>query len=156
MPQWARVYLWAMALKWYCTFQSWSLTIRLFNVTSRTLIRGSYPSEDMQSVFSTAPDEWSVLCVRRCQIIKYFLNYKYQNYLSSDSNNYSVKLSKYDKHMKTTSKPSALYATTLQSVFEVPLFLLLYWQTSKKNSANVFGILGKLIAKDSSSVNVTQ
>ena len=31
----------------------WNLTIRLFSVISRTLVRGSYPSAEKQSVYST-------------------------------------------------------------------------------------------------------
>ena len=39
--------------------QEWSLNIRLFNIISRTLIGGeSYPSADIQSVYSTAPVNW--------------------------------------------------------------------------------------------------
>ena len=39
--------------------QGWSFTIRLFNVIPRTLMgRGSYPSEEMQLVYSTASADW--------------------------------------------------------------------------------------------------
>ena len=38
----------------------WSLTIRLFNVISKTLVGGwSYPSAEMQSVYSTVPSDWA-------------------------------------------------------------------------------------------------
>ena len=38
----------------------WNLTIRLFNVISRTFVgRGSYPSAEMQSVYSTASANWT-------------------------------------------------------------------------------------------------
>ena len=38
----------------------WNLTIRLFSVISRTLVGSrSYPSTEMQSVYSTAPSNWS-------------------------------------------------------------------------------------------------
>ena len=38
----------------------WSLTIRLLCVISRTLVgRGSYPSAELQSVYSTAPANWA-------------------------------------------------------------------------------------------------
>ena len=37
----------------------WNLTIRLFSVISRTLIGGSYPSAEMQLVYSTALDNWT-------------------------------------------------------------------------------------------------
>ena len=41
--------------------QDWSLSIRLFSAISRTLVRRwwSYPSAEMQSVYSTAPADWS-------------------------------------------------------------------------------------------------
>ena len=40
--------------------QSWSLTIKLFNVISRTPIgKGSYPSAEIQSLYSTAPADWA-------------------------------------------------------------------------------------------------
>ena len=40
----------------------WSLTIKLFTVISRKLTRGwSYPSAEMQLVYSTAPTKWTVL-----------------------------------------------------------------------------------------------
>ena len=32
--------------------------MKLFSVISRTLVRGSYFSAEMQSVYSTAPAEW--------------------------------------------------------------------------------------------------
>ena len=48
----------AMAMKEYSAFPKvphyWSLTTRLFSVISRTLLRGSYPNVEMQSVYSTA------------------------------------------------------------------------------------------------------
>ena len=37
----------------------WNLTTRLFSVLSRTLVRGSYTSAEMQSVYSTAPADWA-------------------------------------------------------------------------------------------------
>ena len=43
----------------------WSITIRLFSVISRTLVvvvvvgGGSYPSAEVQSVYSTAPADWA-------------------------------------------------------------------------------------------------
>ena len=45
----------------------WTLTIRLFRVISRTLVRESYRSVEMQSVFSTAPADWAI---RRRGILK--------------------------------------------------------------------------------------
>ena len=36
----------------------WSLTIRLFSVISRTLFEESYPSTEMQSLYSAAPANW--------------------------------------------------------------------------------------------------
>ena len=58
--------------KWRGTLHSpklqhyWNLTIRLFNVISRTLVgqtgrEGSYPSAENQSVYSTAPTNWTTL-----------------------------------------------------------------------------------------------
>ena len=38
----------------------WNLTMRLFSVTSRTLIGESYPSAEVQSVYSTAPADWAM------------------------------------------------------------------------------------------------
>ena len=39
----------------------WNLTIRLFSVISRTLVRGeSYPSSEVQSVYSIAPADWAM------------------------------------------------------------------------------------------------
>ena len=42
----------------------WSITIRLFNVINRTLIRGgeSYPFAKIQLVYSTAPTDRAILC----------------------------------------------------------------------------------------------
>ena len=46
-----------------CILESWSLAIRLFYVTPRTLKGGggSYLSVEMQSVYSTAPANWANL-----------------------------------------------------------------------------------------------
>ena len=71
LPLQMRVNLGAMAIKGYSAFPKaqhyWSLTIRLINVISRTLIwwggGGSYPSAEMQLVYSTAPvchDLWQI------------------------------------------------------------------------------------------------
>ncbi len=40
----------------------WNLPIRLFSVISRTLVSGggSYPSVEVQSVYSTAPADWAI------------------------------------------------------------------------------------------------
>ena len=44
--------------------QYWNLIIRLFSVISRILIEGgAYPSAEKQSVYSTAPADWSILNV---------------------------------------------------------------------------------------------
>ena len=44
----------------------WSLAIRWFNVTFRTLVGGSFtPSVEIQSVYSTAPAEWTDNQLRR-------------------------------------------------------------------------------------------
>ena len=41
--------------------QYWNLTIRLFNAIFRTLFgRGSYPSPEVQWVYSTAPTDWAI------------------------------------------------------------------------------------------------
>ena len=64
LPRWARVDLGAMAMKGYSVSLSpqhyWDLTIRLFSVISRTLMGGSYPSAEVQSVYSTAPADWAI------------------------------------------------------------------------------------------------
>ena len=39
---------------------SFATDIILFNVISRTLIGGSYPSAEVQSVYSTAPANWAM------------------------------------------------------------------------------------------------
>ena len=53
----------------------WILTIRLFRIISRTLIRGcSYPSAEKQSVYSTAPADWALWYLNR---MKTFLNLKF-------------------------------------------------------------------------------
>ena len=39
--------------------QDWSFTIRWFSVISRRLIGVSYPSAEMQSVYSTASADWA-------------------------------------------------------------------------------------------------
>ena len=53
-----------MAMKGYSAY--WNLTIRLFSVIFRALVggRGSYSSAEVQSVYSTAPADWVILCVR--------------------------------------------------------------------------------------------
>ena len=61
-----RVDLRIMTMKGYSPhsskLQNWNFTIRLFSVISRTLIGGgSYPSAEMQSVNSTALDDWARL-----------------------------------------------------------------------------------------------
>ena len=62
---WVRVDLGVMAIK--CTPHSpelqhyWNLTMRLLSVISRTLVReGSYPSAEVQSVYSTASADWAI------------------------------------------------------------------------------------------------
>ena len=37
----------------------WDLTIRLFSIIYRTLVRGSYPSAEKQSMYCTAPADWT-------------------------------------------------------------------------------------------------
>ena len=40
--------------------QNFSITIRLFNVISKTLVeQRSYPSAEVQLVYSTAPADWA-------------------------------------------------------------------------------------------------
>ena len=58
LPFRVRVDLGAMAIKLQ---HYWNLTIRLFSVISRTHIGwGSYPSIEVQSVYSTAPADWAM------------------------------------------------------------------------------------------------
>ena len=61
LPLRAREDLGAIAMKGYSAFQpNWNLIIRLFCVISRIFIGvGSYPSEEKQSVYSTAPADWA-------------------------------------------------------------------------------------------------
>ncbi len=65
LPRRARVDLGAMAMKGVLYSprpQHYrDLTIRLFSVIYRTLVGGgvSYPSADVQSVYSTAPADWT-------------------------------------------------------------------------------------------------
>ena len=42
-----------------CISQSWSLTIRLFIVISKTLVGGCYPFAEMHTVYSIAPTDWT-------------------------------------------------------------------------------------------------
>ena len=65
LQHWVRVDLGAMAIK--CTPHSpelqhyGKLTIRLFSVIYRTFVReGSYPSAEVQSVYSTASADWEI------------------------------------------------------------------------------------------------
>ena len=44
--------------------------MRLFNVTSRTLLRGSYLLAEMQSVYSTAPTDLAVIFYKNGVSIK--------------------------------------------------------------------------------------
>ena len=47
----------------------WNLTIRLFNVLSRTLVDWrSYPSVEMQLVYSTAPAYWAEKVVKEAEV----------------------------------------------------------------------------------------
>ena len=56
LPLHVRVDLGAVAMKGYL---QWSLTIRLFNVISRTLAgEGFYYSAERRSMFSTDPVNW--------------------------------------------------------------------------------------------------
>ena len=54
-----------MSMKGFSAFHkfqhNWNLTIGLFSVISRILVRGggSYSSAEMESVYSTAPDDWT-------------------------------------------------------------------------------------------------
>ena len=52
----------------------WKLSIRLFSVISRTLFGGSYPSAEVQSVYSTAPADWAIqnlsLTIRLVNVIR--------------------------------------------------------------------------------------
>ena len=56
-----------MAMKGYATFTKapeilGNLTIRLFSINIRILVGegGSYPSAEVQSVYSTAPADWAI------------------------------------------------------------------------------------------------
>ena len=83
LPHWAREDLGAMEMKGapYSPKPQhyWNLTIRLFSVISRTLFfwGGSYPSAEVQSVYSTAPAAWakSVLgySIQKCHEIAFIL-----------------------------------------------------------------------------------
>ncbi len=59
---WARVDLGALAMKGLSTFpKAPGLTIRLFSIIIRTLFREvSYPSAEVQSVYYTAPTDWTI------------------------------------------------------------------------------------------------
>ena len=59
-----RVDLGVMAIKGYSVspkLQDWNLTIRWFNVISRTIVEGggSYPSAEWQLVYSVTPAVWA-------------------------------------------------------------------------------------------------
>ena len=45
--------------EWMSTQHYWNLTIRLFSIISRTLVRLSYPSTEMQSAYSTTIADWA-------------------------------------------------------------------------------------------------
>ena len=81
LPLWVRVGLGLMAMKEYSTspkLQHYcSLTIRLFNIISRSLVDvcgGSYVSAEMQSQYSIAPANWAVLRERGSPIISSMTN----------------------------------------------------------------------------------
>ena len=64
LPLRTRVDLGVMAMKGYSASPKlqhhWNIAIILFSVISRTLVVvGSYPSEEMQSGYSTAPADWA-------------------------------------------------------------------------------------------------
>ena len=65
LPLWACVDLGAMVMKGYATFPKapalLGVTIRWFNVISRTLIGDLTPHVKTQSVYSTAPADWAEL-----------------------------------------------------------------------------------------------
>ena len=63
-PEWTWVrWQWRGTLHSPKLHRCWNLTIRLFSVIYRILVRGgvSYPSAEMQSVYSTAPADWAIL-----------------------------------------------------------------------------------------------
>ena len=64
------------------------LTISLFSVLSRTLIEewGSYPSAEMQSVYSTAPADRAVLCKRNIIFCFYYCLAKAAINITPDKN----------------------------------------------------------------------
>ena len=61
LPLRAKVNQGAIAMKGYSVFSKapWNLTIRLFSVIFKTLVRRSYPSAQKRSVYSTAPANWA-------------------------------------------------------------------------------------------------
>ena len=71
-----------MAIKGYCAFlkphHHWNLTIRLFSVISRTLIGGwSYPSAEVQSVYSTAPTDGAIIVWNLMFFFSFYDKYTY-------------------------------------------------------------------------------
>ena len=89
----ARVDLGAMAMKGRSIFPKpqhyWDLTIRLFSVIYRIFLLGggSYPSAEVQSVYTTAPADWAILCLNLDGkgIVSYLLPKCFQSYFWSSS-----------------------------------------------------------------------
>ena len=79
LPHRARVDLGAMAMRGHSVFLKapayWNLTIRLFSVIFQDIhCEGSYPSAELQSVYSTAPADWaSTFCSDRNEIFNYII-----------------------------------------------------------------------------------
>ena len=64
LPLWARVVLGAMTVKVYSGFPKlkhpWNITLKYFRVISRMLVSGgSYPTTEMQSIYSRTPADWA-------------------------------------------------------------------------------------------------
>ena len=93
LPRRARMDLGAMVIKGYSAFpklrQQWNLIIRLFSVISRTLImRGFYPSVEMQSMYSTAPADWAHSLLNDPKVYIYIYIYIYISLRKNNETNH--------------------------------------------------------------------